>query len=211
MLSFAFVSGASIGGSLIIAIGAQNAFVLRQGLLRQHVFPVVLICALSDALLISAGVGGLGSLIQRYPIVIEWVGYAGGLYLLYFGINALRRASASPAEALVATDSHHTVSLNQVIITTLAITYLNPHVYLDTVVLLGSIATQYDGSSRLVFGSGAICASIIWFTALGYGAQFLAPLLSKPRAWQIFDCIVGIIMIFVALSLAISTHTTQVS
>jgi len=194
----AALSGLGFGLSLIIAIGAQNAFVLRQGLRREHVLPVVLICAVSDALLIALGVGGLGTLLQYVPWLLVVVRIGGAVFLITYGILAARRA-LRPA-ALIAEDDGKTTPLWTAVATVLALTWLNPHVYLDTVVLLGSVAGTH-GDERWLFGAGAIVASILWFTALGYGARFLRPLFARPIAWRVLDGIIAIVMIAIAVSL----------
>jgi len=194
----AALSGLGFGLSLIIAIGAQNAFVLRQGLRREHVLPVVVICALSDALLIALGVGGLGSLLQVVPWLLIVVRIGGAGFLIVYGILAARRAFRP--SALIAADDGTTTPRWTAIATVLALTWLNPHVYLDTVVLLGSVAGTH-GDERWWFGLGAVVASILWFTALGFGARFLRPLFAKPVAWRILDGVIAIVMIAIAVSL----------
>ena len=192
------LSGLGFGLSLIVAIGAQNAFVLRQGLRREHVLPVVVICALSDALLIALGVGGLGSLLQLVPWLLVVVRLGGAAFLIVYGILAARRAFR-PA-ALVATDDGRRTPLWTAVTTVLALTWLNPHVYLDTIVLLGSIAATH-GDDRWWFGLGAVVASILWFTALGFGARYLRPLFATPVSWRILDGVIAIVMIAIAVSL----------
>ena len=194
----AALSGLGFGLSLIVAIGAQNAFVLRQGLRREHVLPVVVICALSDALLIALGVGGLGSLLQLAPWLLVVVRLGGAAFLIVYGILAARRAFR-PA-ALVATDDGRRTPLWTAVATVLALTWLNPHVYLDTIVLLGSIAATH-GDDRWWFGLGAVVASILWFTALGFGARYLRPLFATPVSWRILDGVIAIVMIAIAVSL----------
>ena len=194
----AALSGLGFGLSLIIAIGAQNAFVLRQGLRREHVLPVVAICALSDALLITLGVGGLGSLLQVVPWLLVVVRVGGAAFLIVYGVLAARRAFRP--SALIAADDGTTTPLWTAVATVLALTWLNPHVYLDTVVLLGSVAGTH-GDERWWFGVGAVVASILWFTALGFGARFLRPLFAKPIAWRILDGVIAIVMIAIAVSL----------
>ena len=194
----AALSGLGFGLSLIVAIGAQNAFVLRQGLRREHVLPVVVICALSDALLIALGVGGLGSLLQLVPWLLVVVRLGGAAFLIVYGILAARRAFR-PA-ALVATDDGRGTPLWTAVATVLALTWLNPHVYLDTIVLLGSISATH-GDERWWFGLGAVVASILWFTALGFGARYLRPLFATPVSWRILDGVIAIVMIAIAVSL----------
>ena len=194
----AALAGLGLGLSLIIAIGAQNAFVLRQGLRREHVLAVVLICALSDAVLIALGVGGLGTLLQFVPWLLVVVRIGGAVFLIVYGILAARRAFR-PA-ALIAEDAGTSTPLWTAIVTCLALTWLNPHVYLDTVVLLGSVAGTH-GDDRWWFGFGAAAGSILWFTALGFGARFLRPLFAKPLAWRVLDGIIAVVMIAIAVSL----------
>ena len=188
------------GGGLIVAIGAQNAFVLRLGLVRQHVFTVCLLCAVSDALLIVLGIAGLGSLVQKSPMLLQVAKYGGALFLFAYGLLAFRRALN--AESLKAAKASE-LGLLAVVATTLAFTFLNPHVYLDTVVLLGSYSARYELEPRVAFGIGAIVASFVWFFGLGYGARMLAPLFAQPRAWQILDIIIGVVMWALAGSLLV--------
>ncbi|MEW1963550.1 LysE/ArgO family amino acid transporter [Microbacterium sp. NPDC077644] len=201
----AFFSGLGLGLSLIVAIGAQNAYVLRQGIRREHVLAVVIICALSDAVLIVAGVAGLGFVIERMPwlvVVAQWLGAA---FLLAYGLLAARRALRG-SDAGLHTDPGSRpqpgIRLAPVALTVLALTWLNPHVYLDTVLMLGSIAATH-GDARWVFAAGAVCASILWFTALGYGARHLGRWLDTPRAWRILDGAIAVIMIAIAVSLVV--------
>lgn len=197
-MSLALLSGLGFGLSLIIAIGAQNAFVLRQGLRKEHVLVVVLVCALSDALLIGLGVGGLGTLLQFVPWLIVVVRIGGAAFLIVYGILAVRRAVR--LKALVAEGGGAAMSLRTALGTVLALTWLNPHVYLDTVVLLGSVAGTHGGD-RWWFGLGAAVGSVVWFTALGYGARLLRPLFAKPIAWRILDGSIAVVMFAIAISL----------
>lgn len=194
----AAISGFLLGATLIIAIGAQNAFILRQGLLRQHVFILCLICAVSDALLIAAGVAGLGTLIAKSPTLISFVTIAGALFLFWYAITAFRRA-VHPEAMLTTSDGG--MSLKAAVATCLALTFLNPHVYLDTVVLLGSLSAQFEGTNRATYGAGAATASFVWFFSLGYGARLLQPFFAKPSAWRILDGIIGVVMALIGLSL----------
>lgn len=194
----AAVSGFLLGLSLIVAIGAQNAYILRQGLLRRHVFILCLICALSDAVLIAAGVAGLGTLIAQSPSLIVLVTVAGAAFLLWYGFSAFRRAMHPDG---LKADGSGAVSLKAAVATCLALTFLNPHVYLDTVVLLGSLSARFDGQARLAYGTGAVLASFLWFFTLGYGARLLQPFFARPFAWRVLDCLIGIIMWMIALSL----------
>jgi L-lysine exporter family protein LysE/ArgO len=198
--ALAALSGLGFGASLIIAIGAQNAFVLRQGLRREHVGIVVALCALSDAVLIAAGVGGLGSLLQFSPWALLVVRVAGAVFLLVYGALAARRAlRPGRLESAVGGPA---ASAAAVVGTTLALTWLNPHVYLDTVVLLGSVSATH-GAERWWFGLGAACASVLWFSALGFGARLLRPVFARPRAWRILDGLVAVVMVAIAVSLLI--------
>lgn len=197
----AALSGFLLGASLIIAIGAQNAFILRQGLLQSHVFILCLICSLSDAVLIAAGVAGLGTLIKQSPLLIELVTLGGAIFLGFYAIRAFQRM-ARPASLEEATDKG--LSLRSAVLTCLAFTFLNPHVYLDTVLLVGSLSSVYEGKAHLAFGVGAATSSFVWFFALGYGARLLQPVFRKPAAWRILDGIIGVIMSALALSLVLS-------
>lgn len=192
------LSGFLLGASLIIAIGAQNAFILRQGLLRQHVFILCLICASSDALLIAAGVAGLGTLISQSPMLINIVSVLGAAFLFSYAFIAFRRA-LRPAALHAANQG--AVSLKVAIATCLSLTFLNPHVYLDTVVLVGSLSAQFAGVDRIAYGIGAGLASFIWFFSLGYGARLLEKIFEKPSAWRILDFAIGIVMVLIGLSL----------
>lgn len=192
----AIPAGFLTGLSLIVAIGAQNAFVLRQGLRRQHVLSVVLICAFSDALLIVLGIAGLGAAINSAPLLLEVFRYGGAAYLLWFAIRAIR--SAVRPSTLVESDKQID-SLRQTIVTALALTYLNPHVYIDTVLLLGSIANQFQ--DRWLFGLGAASASFVWFFSLGFGASWLGKYVKKPVFWRILDVFIAIVMITIAAML----------
>jgi L-lysine exporter family protein LysE/ArgO len=194
------LSGLGFGLSLIVAIGAQNAFVLRQGLRREHVLAVVIVCAASDALLIAAGVGGLGSLLQLAPWLLVVVRIGGAAFLIVYGALAARRA-LNP-KALETTDDSRPRSLLPVLATVLALTWLNPHVYLDTIVLLGSIAATHGGD-RWWFGLGAAVASILWFTALGFGARLLQPVFLKPIAWRVLDAVIALVMWAIAANLLV--------
>jgi L-lysine exporter family protein LysE/ArgO len=197
-MTSAFLNGFVLGASLIIAIGAQNAFILKQGLLRQHVFILCLICALSDALLIAAGVGGLGTLISSNPALIKAITLFGALFLAAYAFMAFRRAFHASSMGVSGEGS----SLGKAIATVLALTFLNPHVYLDTVMLLGGLSSRYEGDARLAYGVGAMLASFVWFFSLGYGARLLLPLFQKPSAWRVLDILIGIVMSLIAISLA---------
>jgi L-lysine exporter family protein LysE/ArgO len=194
----AAVEGFFLGASLIVAIGAQNAFVLRQGLEKRHVFAVASVCALSDALLIAAGVAGLGTLIQRMPWLLAAVTIGGAASLIAYGLvsarRAFRRELLSPAS-----NGHpgHVAALS----TALALTWLNPHVYLDTVVLIGALSARHAPAGAVAFGAGAALASLVWFYGLGYGARLAAPLFARPRAWQFLDVGIALVMWTIAARL----------
>lgn len=196
----ASVSGLLAGLSLIVAIGAQNAFVLRQGLARRHVGPVVAICAFSDAVLISAGVAGLGALVTAAPAVLTAVRWFGAAFLLGYAVVAGRRAVRG--EAMERPDGGAVSGLAPVLLTTLALTWLNPHVYLDTVVLLGSMAATH-GADRWWFAAGAMLGSVVWFTVLGVGARLLVPVFRRPRAWQVLDGLIALVMLALAVQLLV--------
>jgi L-lysine exporter family protein LysE/ArgO len=203
-LFWAAFQGFSLGGGLIVAIGAQNAFVLRQGLVKRHVLPLVLFCALSDALLIAAGSAGFGTLVSSSPVLLQAAAYGGAAFLGFYGFRAFR--SAFTAQSLSA-DGAANLPLGRALATVAAFTYLNPHVYLDTVVLLGGIAGRYAVDERVWFAGGAMTASLAWFAALGYGARLLAPLFAKPLAWRVLDSLIGVVMSALALSLLASGVT----
>lgn len=187
----AFLPGFFLSLSLIAAIGAQNAFVLRQGIQGAHVFAVCLTCAASDAVLVTAGVAGFGSLVAAIPWVETVFALAGAAFLLAYGARSFWNACLRPA-ALAASGADSR-GLRGTIAACLAFTWLNPHVYLDTVVLLGSVSTQY-GDRRFVFGLGAVLASFLFFFALGFGARLLAPLFAVHATWRILDVLIGILM-----------------
>ena len=193
------LTGLAFGLSLIVAIGAQNAFVLRVGLRRAHVLPVVAVCALSDALLITAGVAGLGALVDRAPVVLTVARIGGAAFLLGYAAVAARRA-LRPGAVLTAEDDGTPTRVWPVVATCLALTWLNPHVYLDTVVLLGSVAGTH-GDGRWWFGAGAVVGSLVWFAALGYGARLLRPLFARPGAWRVLDGVIAVVMVLIAVSL----------
>lgn len=193
-----FVSGFSLGLSLILAIGSQNAFVLKQGLRRQHVFVICLVCGLSDAILISLGVMGFGVIVKQFPLIETFARYGGALFLTVYGLISIK--SALTTDHSLAPEANNAKSLLKVIAMCLAFTWLNPHVYLDTVVLLGSISTQYK-PDEMLFCIGAITASFMFFFALGYGAKYLAPVFEKPNAWKVLEFLIGVIMFSIAASL----------
>ena len=238
------LAGLGLGFSLIIAIGAQNLFVLRQGLRREHVLAVAAICAISDAALIALGVSGIGVVLQAVPWLVDVVRWAGALFLVAYGVLAARRAWRPSGEALGGGDAAHPAAaethratppahthtgdalepdasasavrsdirtataptararLIPVLLTCLALTWLNPHVYLDTVFLLGTVANTH-GDQRWLFAAGAMAASLIWFFGLAFGARLLGRWLSTPRAWRILDAVIAVVMIVLGISLVL--------
>lgn len=190
--------GIGSGLSLIIAIGAQNAFVLRQGIRREHVLPVVLICGLTDAVLELLGVAGIGFVVERAPVVLEIVRWGGVAFLLWYAWSAARRAM-TPEMLVVGEGSGG--SLRRTILACFAITYLNPHVYLDTMVLMGSIGNAQGDPARWWFIAGGGLASLGWFFALGYGARMLTRFFASPRSWRILDWVVAAVMVVIAARL----------
>lgn len=193
----AAAAGFGTGLSLIVAIGAQNAFVLRQGIRREAVLAVVGICALSDAVLIALGVGGVGAVVVAWPGALTAVGWIGGAFLLCYGALAARRVLRP---GTLTAQGEAAGSRRRAVLTCLALTWLNPHVYLDTVFLLGSVAAD-RGPLRWTFGLGAVCASLCWFAALGFGARFLGRFLARPAAWRVLDALVAATMITLGVTL----------
>lgn len=198
LLAAGFVTGLS----LIVAIGAQNAFVLRMAIARRHVLPVIAVCAVSDALLITAGIAGIATILDRAPGVIDVIRWAGAAFLIGYGLLAAQRAlrpsalSAAPGGA---------VTIGAALLTCLALTWLNPHTYLDTVLMLGSVANHYGNPGRWWFGAGAIAASAVWFVALGYGARYLRNWFAKPGSWRILDGGVAVLMLGLGAGLVVSS------
>jgi L-lysine exporter family protein LysE/ArgO len=196
-----YLAGFATALSLIVAIGAQNAFVLRQGLRREHVLPVVLTCALSDALLISGGILGLGALLTRSQLALDIAKYGGAAFLYTYAFLAAKRAfnpgAITPADNTPA-------ALRSVVLACLGFTYLNPHVYLDTVVLLGSLANQRGVDGRWLYGLGAVTASFTWFFSLGYFARKLTPTFARPRSWQYLDTAIALLMTTLATYLLLT-------
>lgn len=185
--------------ALIAAIGAQNAFVLRQGIRGEHVVPVIALCTVSDLILIAAGIAGVGALITAHPTAVTVAKIGGAAFLIGYGVLAARRA----LRPSVLNPSEETPArLVEVLLTAAALTWLNPHVYLDTVLMLGSIAATH-GEERWLFAAGAIAASILWFTALGYSARHLGRWLQTPRSWRILDALIAVVMIALAVSLVL--------
>ncbi|WP_022709116.1 LysE/ArgO family amino acid transporter [Pseudochrobactrum sp. AO18b] len=196
-----FITGMTMGLSLIVAIGSQNAFLLRQGLRNEHVFAVSLTCALSDAILIALGVAGFGTIIGMAPWLDPVMRYGGAAFLIFYGAANMRSALRS-SETLASGNSVEKQSLKAAVLTCFALTWLNPHVYLDTVMLLGSISTQFSGF-EFMFAAGAILASFLFFFSLGYGAKWLRPLFAKPSAWRILEAIIAFVMWGIAARLLI--------
>jgi L-lysine exporter family protein LysE/ArgO len=197
----ASLDGLLTGLSLIVAIGAQNAYVLRQGLRRRYVGPVVALCTLSDYVLIIAGVSGIGAIVQHADWALQAVRWFGVAFLVWYGLSSAWRARR-PASSLSAAQGTDTgaVAIRRIA----ALTWLNPHVYLDTVLLLGSVAATQGSPGRWWFAVGACVASTLWFFGLGYGARFAAGLLATPRAWQVLDLLVAATMLGIAVKLATS-------
>ena len=193
----AIPTGFLTGLSLIVAIGAQNAFILRQGLRREHVFAVVLFASISDALLIIVGIAGLGAVIQSAPLALEVIRYLGAAYLTWFGIGALRRALKP---AVMESEGESAGGLKKAILTVAALTFLNPHVYLDTVILVGGIGNQF-GQDRWLFALGAALASFVWFFSLGFFAKMLSRFVKKPVFWKVLDSFIALIMFSIAILL----------
>jgi L-lysine exporter family protein LysE/ArgO len=193
-----FWTGLATGLALIVAIGSQNAFVLRCGIRREHVLPIVLFCAASDALLIAAGVGGAGALLRGNALLMDLTRYGGALFLASYGLLAARRAWAG---GHLQAGQQSSGSLGAALAACFAFTFLNPHVYLDAVVLVGSLANQRGETGRWHFGWGAMVASLLWFASLGFGARLLAPWFEKSIAWRLLDSLIAIVMLTLALSL----------
>jgi L-lysine exporter family protein LysE/ArgO len=196
----ALLFGFATSLSLIVAIGAQNAFVLRQGIRNEHVLAVVILCAVSDLVLIIAGVAGVGALVTAHPQLTTIARYGGAAFLLMYGLMAARRALRP---ATMTPGDSGPARLSAVLLTCLALTFLNPHVYLDTVVLLGTLASQ-QGDGRWRFGAGAALASLVWFFGLGFGARRLAGLFAKPVTWRILDGVIAVTMIVLSVSLVLT-------
>lgn len=191
----AFISGFGLSLSLIFAIGAQNAFVLKQGIKKENVFIVSFLCAISDATLIFAGVSGFGYLVEQFPMLQTFARYGGFLFLLIYGLKSFYSAWTMSHE--LKPEGETPRSLLKTILLTLAFTWLNPHVYLDTVILLGSVSTKF-GELAVVFGLGAMSASFVFFFSLGYGARLLVPLFKKAIAWKVLEFLIGFIMLTLA-------------
>lgn len=188
-----------IGGSLIIAVGAQNAFVLKQGIKRAYPLPIALLCSIIDALMITAGVAGLGHIIEAFPTIKHVASFGGAAFLIWYGANALKASFVT--KGMEMDHAQNADSLRKAILTTLGISLLNPHLYLDTVVLLGSISTQFEDAHRPWFGAGAVLASFIWFFSLSFGARLLAPIFSRPAAWRYLDRFIWLTMWSIAAAI----------
>ena len=199
MFGSAFTTGFVLSATLIIAIGAQNAFVLRQGIRKEHIAPIVAFCAIADLVLIGVGVAGLAGILGDSPTLVALLTIAGSGFLVWYGVRALRRALLP--QSLRAATGNEPLSLANAMAQAAGFTLLNPHVYLDTVLLMGSIGTRQPPDMRIWFVGGAACASGVWFTTLGFGARLLAPIFARPRAWQVLDTVVGMTMLFLAVVL----------
>lgn len=193
-----FISGFALSAALIMAIGAQNLFVLRQGLKREHVGAIVVFFGLSDALLIVAGVSGVGAFLSAVPSLATVLTIGGAIFLAWYGITALRRMTSLNALPVTASGQ---LSLGRVMITGAAFTFLNPHVYLDTVLLMGTAASAQPEASRPLFAFGAATASFVWFAILGFGARLFQSVFTRPLAWRFLDAVVGIVMLGLSASL----------
>lgn len=191
-ISVPFLSGLSTGFGLIVAIGSQNAYVLKQGLLRNHPFAIALTCSLIDAILIFLGVGGFNLIISENTILLNIARFGGAGFLILYGIKSL--ASVFKNEYMILDNSKSKPKLKTVLLTVLALSLLNPHVYLDTCVLIGTIGVQFDDGEREYFAIGAMLASFIWFFALSYGAKFLLPFFKSTISWKILDLFIALIM-----------------
>ncbi|UWP99738.1 LysE/ArgO family amino acid transporter [Aliiroseovarius crassostreae] len=205
----AAITGFLTGFSLILAIGAQNAFVLRQGLLRNHVFPLVLFCALSDALLIVAGVLGFGALVSAVPMLPVLMAVLGAVFLMTYGVLRFVAALKGQYEMELTGRAR---SLKATLAIAAAFTWLNPHVYLDTLGLIGAISTSFDDwNARILFGLGAVSASFVFFFSLGYGARLLAPIMTRPSSWRVLDIAIGLTMWMIAVGLVHGVWSGSIS
>ncbi|WP_294033014.1 LysE/ArgO family amino acid transporter [uncultured Moraxella sp.] len=209
-LSQAFIQGLFVSGGLIIAIGAQNAFVLKQGLMKNHIFWVALTCFLCDFVLMSFGVLGFGSLISQSPMATIALAVVGALFLAVYGLRAMRSAIAGGTSLTLDNDSKQSTLL-ATIGTTLALTLLNPHVYLDTVVIIGGVAGTLGFEQKIAFLVGSLLVSATWFFGLGYGARLLIPLFKKAITWQILDAIIALVMWAIAISLGVYAYELYVA
>jgi len=199
--SLIFINGLALSAGLIIAIGAQNAFLLNRALRNQHQYAIASFCSIADACLICLGIFGMGSLVQAQPNLLFWITWGGVGFLLLYGALSFR--SAAKDHTMTRESGNSEYSLIKAITITASVSLLNPHAYLDTVVLLGGISTQYLGQEKLWFGAGAVSASFIWFFGLAWGAQWLMPLFKNPTAWRLLDGLIGLIMWGIAASLVV--------
>jgi len=194
------LAGFVASAGLIVAIGSQNAFVLRQGLLQRNVGMVVLTCALGDIVLILCGVLGVGALVREWPALLQVLRFGGAMFLGVYGLMAARRAWAGSSGLAPADGS---TSSRRVLLACLAFTFLNPHVYLDTMILLGSLSTRYAGMGQWAFAVGACLASVTWFSTLGFGSRLLQPVFKSPSAWRLLDAFVALFMLTLAVLLVL--------
>jgi Lysine efflux permease len=204
------LKGIFLSGSLIVAIGSQNAFLLRSGLKKQHVFTVATLCFMGDVLLMSLGIFGIGAIIQSYDIAQIILGALGAAFLFWYGFSSLKSALHSKHALNVSSDDTQKRGKTSIVLATLAITFLNPHVYLDTVVVIGGVASSFTLDEKLWFLIGSVSASFLWFYGLGYAATKLVPVFSRPSTWKILDSIVAIIMFYIAFELAKWTYGMMV-
>ncbi len=199
MFTSSVATGFTTGAGLIVCIGSQNAFVLRQGLLRRHTGTIALVCIVSDILLILAGISGLGFIVNTFPGMIEFIRYSGALFLGVNAVMAIQRVWHSKETLAPSSTTPH--SRRKIIATSLGYTWLNPHVYLDTVFMLGSLSMSYQGMGKWQFGIGAMLASVVWFISISYGARLLIPMFSNRNAWRILDALIAVIMSYFCISL----------
>lgn len=199
MLLSAASAGLAAGAGLIVAIGSQNAFVLRQGLLRRHVGLVVVTCILGDMALIACGTAGMGALVRQWPVLLQALRFGGAAFLGAYAVLAARRAWQGSGGLAPGVDAEG--GRRATLLACLAFTFLNPHVYLDTVLLVGSLSGAYEGAARTSFAIGAISASFLWFFGLGYGARLLEPLFARPASWRVLDTLIGLVMAVLGLNL----------
>ena len=198
-ISLVFINSLALSAELIIAIGAQNAYLLNRALRNQHQYVVALFCSITDASFICLGVFGMGSLVQTEPDLLLWITCGGAFFLFVYGALAFKAAASSHAMKMESSQSEY--SLLKALTVAASVSWLNPHAYLDTVVLLGGISSQYEGHNKLWFGLGAVSASFIWFFSLAWGARWLMPVFKNPTAWRVLDGLIGIIMWAIAASL----------
>lgn len=203
MLNYLF-KGFFVSGSLIVAIGSQNAFVLKQGLLKKYIFYICLICFACDFILMSTGVMGLGSFVQNSKVLSRLLAIAGAIFLFYYGLKSFISSFNKKNSLTINNRGNNCNSITKVMVTTLAVTLLNPHVYIDTIVVVGSIAGTFSLSQKITFLIGALTSSFLWFFGLGYGARILSPLFKKNLTWTILDFIIGCIMWWIAITLLFS-------